>query len=265
MDPARKRKIRLIVALSAAVLLAAGLVYTSFSASTEAKQPYEPERARERADAHAADFVRRQVEAAERWAPHMDRPPIVVALYDAELFGHWWFEGPIWLDYVIRKIAYDQKTLELITPSDYLARHRRLQVASPSASSWGDRGYSGFWVNPGNDWIYRHLHDAAGRMHAAACRFRDNGHGSLVERALNQAARSLLLAQASDWAFIMKTGTAVDYAQGRIRDHLARLHALLDAVDEGAVDPGELIALERLMALETMDNIFPNLDFRIYA
>ena len=96
-------------------------------------------------------------------------------------------------------------------------------------------------------------------MHAAACRFRDNGHGSLVERALNQAARSLLLAQASDWAFIMKTGTAVDYAQGRIRDHLARLHALLDAVDEGAVDPGELIALE------TMDNIFPNLDFRIYA
>lgn len=39
MDPARKRKIRLVVALSVAVLLATALVYTSFSASTEAKQP----------------------------------------------------------------------------------------------------------------------------------------------------------------------------------------------------------------------------------
>jgi cytochrome c-type biogenesis protein CcmE len=41
VDPDRKRKIRLAVALGAAVLLAAGLVYTSFSASTEAKQPSE--------------------------------------------------------------------------------------------------------------------------------------------------------------------------------------------------------------------------------
>ena len=237
-----------------------GFKYHRITGPTEAKKPYEPQRARERADVHAADFVRRQVEAVERWAPHMDRPPIVVALYDAELFGHWWFEGPLWLDYVIRKIAFDQQTVELITPSEYLARHRRLQVATPSASSWGDRGYSSFWLNPGNDWIYRHLHDAAGRMHATAGRFSGNGSADgLVERALNQAARSLLLAQASDWAFIMKTGTAVEYAQGRIRDHLARLHALLDAVDENTIDANELVALE------TMDNIFPSLDFRIYA
>jgi cytochrome c-type biogenesis protein CcmE len=39
MDPAKKRKIRLVVALSAAVLLATALVYTSFSASTEAREP----------------------------------------------------------------------------------------------------------------------------------------------------------------------------------------------------------------------------------
>jgi 1,4-alpha-glucan branching enzyme len=236
-----------------------GFKYHRITGATENKQPYEPERARERADAHASDFIRRQTETISRYAPHMDRPPLIVALYDAELFGHWWFEGPQWLDYLIRKLAYDQTAIELVTASDYLGRHRKLQVAAPSASSWGERGYSAFWLNPGNDWIYRHLHDAAGRMHAAAAAHVDVAAGSDAERALNQAARSLLLAQASDWAFIMKTGTAVDYANGRISDHLARFYALIAAVNENAIDP------RQLAALEAMDNIFPDLDFRVYA
>ncbi|QNT70510.1 glycoside hydrolase family 57 protein [Defluviicoccus vanus] len=236
-----------------------GFKYFRITGATEQKDPYEPERARERADVHADDFIRRQTEAAERFSPHMDRPPlIVVALYDAELFGHWWFEGPQWLDYVIRKTAYDQSTVELVTPSDYLSRHRRLQVATPSACSWGDRGYSSFWLNPGNDWIYRHLHQAAGRMQAAASTHRQVPAGSPAERALNQAARSLLLAQASDWAFIMKTGTAIDYANQRIGDHLARFHALMDAADGDAIDS------QMLAALEAMDNIFPDINFRVY-
>jgi Uncharacterized conserved protein len=236
-----------------------GFKYCRITGATELKRPYEPEKARERADVHADDFIRRQIEAAERFSPHMDRPPLIVALYDAELFGHWWFEGPQWLDYVIRKIAYDQKTIELVTPSVYLARHRRLQVATPSASSWGDRGYSSFWLNPGNDWIYRHLHQAAGRMQAAAEVHRDAPAGGPLERTLNQAARSLLLAQASDWAFIMKTGTAVDYANRRIADHLARFHALVDAAESSDIDP------QMVGALEAMDNIFPDINFRVYS
>jgi 1,4-alpha-glucan branching enzyme len=237
-----------------------GFKYHRITGATDKKQPYEPAVARERAAVHAADFLARQVAMVERWAPHMDRPPVIVALYDAELFGHWWFEGPQWLDFLIRKLAHDQDTVALATPSDYIRRHPRLQVAQPSASSWGDRGYSSFWLNPGNDWIYRHLHDAAGRMHRMAVRYGESpGPDPLARRALNQAGRSLLLAQASDWAFIMKTGTAVEYAQGRIRDHLARCHWLIDAVEAGTVDGA------RLAALETMDNIFPELDFRIWA
>ena len=236
-----------------------GFKYHRVTGDTDVKEFYEPAQARARADAHAADFLRRQVDMVERCAPLMDRPPVITALFDAELFGHWWFEGPQWLDYLIRKLVYDQKTVELVTPGDYLDRHPGTQKAVPSASSWGDKGYSSFWLNPGNDWIYRHLHRAAMRMRALACAHGEVGAGSSAERALNQAARSLLLAQASDWAFIMKTGTAVDYAQGRTRDHLARFHWLADMVE------GEAIDGERLMALETMDNIFPDIDFRIYA
>jgi 1,4-alpha-glucan branching enzyme len=236
-----------------------GFKYYRITGPTEAKEPYEPAAARDRADAHAADFLKRQVELVERRAAHMDRPPVVVALYDAELFGHWWFEGPQWLDLLIRKLVYDQDVVELATPSDYLARHPKMQCAQPSASSWGDKGYSEFWLNPGNDWIYRHLHDAAGRMHALARSHLHARPGSPEHRSLNQAARALLLAQASDWPFIMRTGTAVDYAYGRIRDHLARFHVLADGIEAGHIDERLLAALERL------DALFPDIDYRMYA
>jgi len=235
-----------------------GYKYHRVTGPGDAKEPYEPRKARERADVHAADFLGRQMQMVERCAPYMDRPPVITALFDAELFGHWWFEGPQWLDYLIRKLVYDQKIVELITPAQYLARHGTPQQSAPSASSWGDQGYSSFWLNPGNDWIYRHLHDAAGRLHTLASSCGDAPSGSAVERALNQAARSLLLAQASDWAFIMKTGTAVEYAEGRVRDHLARFHVLADDAEAGTVDA------PRLAALEAMDNIFPALDFRTW-
>jgi 1,4-alpha-glucan branching enzyme len=235
-----------------------GIKYHRITGPTDRKEPYEPARAAERVEAHAEDFVRRQLETVERFAPAMDRPPVIVALYDAELFGHWWFEGPRWLDRLIRRIATEDG-LELVTPGDDLARHPEPQRARPSASSWGEKGYSEFWLNPGNDWIYRHLHDAAARMQRLAGGRAEEPEGSLADRALRQAARSLLLAQASDWPFIMKTGTSVTYAHNRIRDNLARFHYLCDAVEAGAVDGA------KLAALETMDAIFPDLDFRIYA
>ena len=236
-----------------------GFKYHRITGATDDKQPYEPARARERVDAHAADFLNRQTDAIGRFAPLMDRPPIIVALYDAELFGHWWFEGPQFLDAFIRKLVYDRSAVEMIAPSDYLARHPEPQRATPSASSWGDQGYSGFWLNPGNDWIYRHLHDAAARMQALARTHADAPAGSLRHRALAQAARALLLAQSSDWPFIMKTGTAVEYAYGRIRDHLARFYWLGDALDADAIDES------KLAALEAMDNIFPDIDPKVYV
>ncbi len=236
-----------------------GFKYYRVTGDTNQKEPYEPLRARERAAVHADDFIKRQKEAIERYAPSLDQPPLIVALYDAELFGHWWFEGPQWLNFVIRKLASDKQGLELLTPSEYLERHPVQQCAQPSASSWGDKGYSDFWLNPGNDWIYRHLHDAAGRMQEVVRNNAGAAPDSLTYRALQQAARSLLLAQASDWAFIMKTGTAVDYAYGRTRDHLARFNYLVDAVTSDTVDE------ERLEALEAMDDIFPEINYRVFA
>ena len=98
----------------------------------------------------------------------LDVDPIVVAPFDAELFGHWWFEGPEWLELFIRKAVYDQHTFELTTPGRYVNMHPTLQMVAPSASSWGQNGYWEVWLHASNAWIYPHLQTAAQRMVEAA-------------------------------------------------------------------------------------------------
>lgn len=236
---------------------ATGIKYYRITGKTHDKQPYDMERARERAAVHAGNFMFNRERQIEYLASVMDRKPIVVAPYDAELFGHWWFEGPWWLDFLIRKSAYDQKVFKLVTPSDYLEIYKRNQVSTPSLSSWGYKGYNEVWLEGSNDWIYPHLHMAAERMIDLATKMPDAE--GLTRRALNQAARELLLAQSSDWAFIMKTGTMVSYAVKRTKDHVGRFNRLYEAITSNSIDESWL------SQVEAKDNIFPDIDYRSYV
>jgi 1,4-alpha-glucan branching enzyme len=222
------------------------------------KAPYDPAAARERAAVHAGNFMFNREKQIEHLSANMDRRPLVVSPYDAELFGHWWFEGPWFLDFLARKIAYDQSTVRLSTCGEYLEDNTVNAVAEPSPSSWGDGGYSGVWIDGTNDWIYRHVHRAEARMHELARQWKD-GADELTRRALNQAARELLLAQSSDWAFIMKTATAVKYACDRVKTHLARFRRLDRDLGAGAINA------EWIGDLESRDNIFPDIDYRVYC
>ena len=185
----------------------------------------------------------------------MGRPPIVVAPYDAELFGHWWYEGPWFIDYLFRKSWFDQKSFRMTHLAEYLQENPTQQVCRPSQSSWGHKGFHEYWLNQTNTWVYRHLHKAAERMVQMSLR---DPADELEERALNQAARELLLAQSSDWAFIMRTGTMVPYAVRRTRSHLMRFNRLYDDIRLEKLDSGWLEKVEQI------DNIFPNIDFRDY-
>lgn len=220
------------------------------------KQPYNPEWARNKAASHAANFMFNREKQIDYLAGALDREPLVISMYDAELFGHWWFEGPQFLDFLFRKIHYDQNVFKTITPTEYLAACPKNQVITPAASSWGDKGYYEVWLNGSNDWIYRHLHKAADRMVEIA---RENPHADGVRRrALNQAARELVLAQSSDWAFIMTTGTMVPYAEKRTREHLQNFLGLYEQIKRNGIDEGWL------GDLEYRNNIFPGIDYRAY-
>jgi 1,4-alpha-glucan branching enzyme len=221
------------------------------------KWVYDPGLARERAGAHATDFRQKRVAQVERLAASMDRPPLVVSPYDAELYGHWWYEGPQFLDDVFRQLHFDQSTVEAITPGDYLDRHPTNQVATPSLSSWGAKGYGAYWCNETNAWTYRHQHVAAERMTELARRHPDAT--GLLRRALNQAAREVLLQQSSDWAFIMTTGTTVPYATRRFNEHTVRFTRLYEDLRAGTLDEAWLAEVE------SRDNAFPHVDYRVYA
>jgi 1,4-alpha-glucan branching enzyme len=238
-----------------------GLKYWRITGSTGNKEPYMPEWAKEKAAMHAGNFMFNREKQIEHIAYHMDRKPVIISPYDAELFGHWWFEGPMWIDFLIRKIAYDQSTIKLATASDYLKEYPVNQLSVPSISTWGHKGYNEVWLEGSNDWIYKHLHVAGERMKELTEKFSgciEKSGNDLGRRALNQAARELLLAQASDWPFIMKTGTMVEYAEKRVKLHINRFTHIYKDMLSGSVDK------EWLNEVESRDNIFSDMDCAKY-
>jgi 1,4-alpha-glucan branching enzyme len=219
------------------------------------KQLYDPHWAKEKAAEHAHNFMYNREKQVEHLHGMMQRPPIIVSPYDAELFGHWWYEGPWFIDYLFRKSWFDQDTFAMTHLADYLRAHPTQQVSQPSQSSWGYKGFHEYWLNDTNAWIYPHLHKATEQMIELA---RLEPEDELQQRALNQAGRELLLAQSSDWAFIMRTGTMVPYAVRRTRSHLMRFQRIYEEVKAQKVDAGWL------EKVEAIDNIFPDLDYRVY-
>ncbi len=235
-----------------------GIKYYRITGSTQDKTLYNPDWARDTVEQHARDFVGRCRDQSARVGHRMPFPPVIVSPYDAELFGHWWFEGPQWIYRVIREISY-QNDLALSTPGEYLQEHPIQQKAMPCPSSWGRNGYHDHWVNAKTDWMWRPLHEAAVRMTLAVQKSPPQIKGSLPDRTLRQAGRELLLAQASDWPFIITNGTTEEYARRRFQDHLNRFHDLLQDFDKQELDQA------KLESLEYMDAIFPELDYRLFA
>ena len=244
-----------------------GIKYHRITGPTNQKELYDPDAGRAKADLHAGVFLDKRVAHFRHLADSAKVGPIIVAPFDAELFGHWWFEGPQWLDLFIRKAAYDQDDFALATLGSYLDLHPVHQAGVPGTSTWGHAGYFDTWLSGKTDWIFDHLIDAADRLERVARRVALECAGasdlsepaSLVQRAMKQAVRELLLAQSSDWPFIISHETSAQYAERRVRDHIARLHWLLGAVETRTIDE------KKLSAIEYVDNPFPEVDWRLWA
>ncbi len=241
------------------------------------KQPYIPALASEKAAENAAHFIGERIKQAYKLRKTFEgHPPLVVSPYDAELYGHWWFEGPQFIDFFFRKLHFEQSEIEPISPGDFLDAQNPIQIQQPTASSWGENGYYQVWLNDKNSWMYPYQHDAEQRMTDLANRF-PGGNATVMERVgdtlvhtrvsarcelemriLNQLARELLLAQSSDWAFQIYQGTTVEYSSRRFKSHIHRFDLLANMLETGSAD--EVLLTE----IENRDNIFAEIDFRIY-
>ncbi len=226
---------------------------TDGSVDLGGKQPYDPAAARDAAGSHAEHFAGLLAEIAD--GERQRRDGVIVAPFDTELFGHWWFEGPDWLAAVYRALARDPRGLRPVTASRHLAEHPAKQTIRLPSGSWGANGDFSMWLGPATVWTWE-------RMWPLEERFWDTAHTAIASPAarpvLAQAARELLLAQASDWQFIISTGAAADYAERRFRQHCDDAETLLQALAPGAE---ERLARAQASAdeLHRRDDVFPDI------
>ena len=228
------------------------------------KQPYIPAEAAKRVRTHAEHFVHIVWQALQSHTGD-GPPPIVCSPFDAELFGHWWFEGVQWLETVAR-ILHDYPTgISLISCSGYLDQHPRGGFLALHEGSWGAEGTNEVWLNSETSWTYAHLYAAelACRDICSSSAWRD---GALGERIVKQLCRELLLLESSDWQFLITTGAARDYAEMRFNTHRDQFNELRDLWSAFKTHH-ELTPQQtgRLAAIEDRDSIFPDIDPGFWA
>jgi 1,4-alpha-glucan branching enzyme len=219
--------------------------------------PYDPGRASERVREQARRFLENRLSRLNAAGQLMEEPPVSLCAFDADVFGRQWYEGPQFIEALFRE-GIGHENFYYMTPSEYLFRQSPAAFATlvPEFSSWGINGYGEMWLDASNDWIYRHVIRSLERMVELADRFADDS--GLKERALNQAAREILLAQGSDWAKMLYQGEAASYARSQIEGALRNFTTIYEALGSN------YISTEWLTTLERLHNIFPHINYRIF-
>jgi 1,4-alpha-glucan branching enzyme len=228
------------------------------------KQVYEAERAEARAPEHAAHFVGLLQQVLGEAAARQPAPPIVCAMFDTELFGHWWFEGPRFIAAVLDRLA--GAGIEPLGAGAHLERHPPREVVELPEGSWGDGGRHQVWLNDDTRWTWGPIHAAEARFERLARAAAETASEPLLERLMGQAGRELLLLEASDWQFLITTFAARDYAELRLAEH-AESFERLAGLAERRLTGGLLAEADEAFVAECerRDALFPDFDWRGYA
>ncbi|WP_408006773.1 1,4-alpha-glucan branching protein domain-containing protein [Pseudalkalibacillus sp. A8] len=206
-----------------------GLKYYRITGDTEAKEIYVRENALRKAEQHSKDFIDTVCESIKEC--NTGSASVTLAAFDAELFGHWWFEGPEWLQTLVKS---EKTNIPWITPKEFIIRHyQELQTHHTCFSTWGRNGYGEVWLNKSNAWIYRHLHAMEHELIKQMTIHKNPD--PLTQRALDQLNREWLLATSSDWTFIMDQQSASEYADYRLKEHISVFNQLVKELNEKQV------------------------------
>ena len=219
------------------------------------KAPYDEHAARQALEIDAADFVRVVHERLMQQRQATQQHPIVVAAYDTELFGHWWHEGPQFLRLILDLLP--QAGIEVTTLRQALHQHGVAGSVQLPAGSWGSGKDWRVWDGEQVADVVRtnaHMRELTERALLHCLSTTANSR----DRVLDQLLQSALLAQASDWAFMITKDSAADYARGRINDHQAGVQGLANAILANDHDLASRLANR----LRTVDAPFGHVDAR---
>jgi 1,4-alpha-glucan branching enzyme len=237
---------------------------TSSKTDLAEKEEYEPDRVGGRIRENADHFVSVVKQSLAEYHSRTGKQGLLVAPYDAELFGHWWHEGVLWLGEVVRRIHADPE-IGLTSCGAYLREHPPEVVLSLPEGSWGQGGFHYIWLNEETEWTWRHVYEAEDLMRRLITESKSSRDDEL-KAVLRQAARELLLLEASDWAFLISTWAARDYAESRVVEHHASFKQLAEMATTlmkgQQLRPGQK---NLLSALSHRDRLFPNLQLDWFA
>ncbi len=237
---------------------------TSAKADLADKQPYFSDDIENVLEEQASHFASLVTDILKEYYNKTGKTGILTSPYDTELFGHWWFEGPRWLYYVVKKIS-DIPEIQLTTCSAYLKEHKPTEVISIPEGSWGEGGYHYIWLNDINKWTWKRVYEAEELMIDVSRKYSDN-KDSDIQRLLKLLARELLLLQSSDWQFLISTFSAKDYAEIRLVNHydtFKRVHyLLLKRIKDKKLSDEEWLYIEDI---EKRDKVFDKIDPKWWA
>jgi 1,4-alpha-glucan branching enzyme len=216
---------------------------------------YDPALASEKAEGHARHFVELVQQTLQEAGAQ--QPAVVCSPYDAELFGHWWFEGPQWLEHVAR--GMHRAGVAAATLGEALAGMSSPATVTLPEGSWGEGGDHRVWLNRETEWTWDRVYSAEAEWAEDLKRMR-HVDGD-IRRVFTQATRELMLLSASDWQFLITTHAARDYAERRVAEHYAdfkRLSEMARSLAEGQTMNAE--AADTLRRLEREDFVFAHID-----
>ena len=183
---------------------------------------------------------------------------LIMVSFDTELYGHWWFEGVEFIKQVVRKLHNFLPEIERLTAGEYLEKHPPVDTIQIPESSWGQGGHFYVWLNHLTEWMWPIINGCEKRIIDIVAKYEKVPEDKLLHRALNQLARENLLLQSSDWPFLITTWQAKDYATERFEEHVARFEKIADMIEAGNINEEELVKIE------SIDNCFPVIDYRVY-
>ena len=226
------------------------------------KQPYVPEWAFAQVRMHAAHFAQTLRERLRAHWQQTGEQGIVVAAFDTELFGHWWFEGPQWVSELVRQITASGD-ITLTTCQEYLRQSPPQRTVQLTESSWGDGGDHRVWWQPGTRQLWHDLYQAECDMHRLTQQLRDKILDPQLARIVRQCGRELLLLQSSDWPFMISTGSTTDHARQRFALHRQNFQSCCAWAERSLA--GEMLSEEErslLEKIEEQDPLFRKIDPR---
>ena len=216
---------------------------------------------------NANHFVATITELVSAYQTESGRDGILVAPYDAELFGHWWFEGPLFLKEVLKQISTSKEVSPSFLSED-LDRRKPSRVVSIPEGSWGQGNHHYIWLNDENAWTWKHIYECEAKMCELARYWQQHPERQdfQLKDLLLQLARELMVLSASDWQFLISTWAARDYAELRLAEHYADFKRIAEMVDKKiggqAISDGEWTFFADCKARDTL---FPELDIEWFA